>query len=38
MLPWKPLQVSGPRNNKPQIFRVYKKKKKKKGRKEMKTK
>lgn len=32
MLPWKPLQVRGPRNNKPQTFRVYKKNKiKKKG-------
>lgn len=27
MLLWKPLQVCGPRNNKPQIFRVCKKKK-----------
>lgn len=33
MLPWKPLQVCGPRNNKPQIFRVCKKKKRRKGKK-----
>lgn len=36
MLPWKPLQVCGPRNNKPQIFRVCKKKKRKKEERERK--
>lgn len=36
MLPWKPLQVCGPRNNKPQIFRVCKKKKREKEERERK--